>query len=191
MMNVEPSSLVFRSVALNQAYTASLSISNPLTAPVEFTLRASNPRYTLSPNKVTLVPNQQVIITVRLLLNHYPNKAKGKQGQEDTIHIKSPYFEQMVNVVFFLVEQTGASIGALEGTHIQRSASPGAIRASTSGEVHAHANKTTDTMVELQHQLDAKDQKIEHLQTIIKELESPYPDIREVIKSFQNLIGII
>ena len=182
-MNVEPSSLVFRSVALNQAYTASLSISNPLTAPVEFTLRASNPRYTLSPNKVTLVPNQQVIITVRLLLNHYPNKAKGKQGQEDTIHIKSPYFEQMVNVVFFLVEQTGASIGALEGTHIQRSASPGAIRASTSGEVHAHANKTTDTMVELQHQLDAKDQKIEHLQTIIKELESPYPDIREVIKN--------
>ena len=82
MMNVEPQALVFRNVILNQTYTTSMCISNPMSVSVEFTLRASNSRYTLTPNKVTLGGGQSVIITVRLLVAHYPNISMGFKGVE-------------------------------------------------------------------------------------------------------------
>ena len=112
MMQVEPHSLIFRNVTLNQTYTTSVCISNPLTSSVEFTLRASDARYALTPSKVTLGQGQSIVITVRLTLSHYPSINKGIKGVTDYIHIKSRYFEQNISVTFFL---DSGSKTALEG----------------------------------------------------------------------------
>jgi hypothetical protein len=77
MLVIEPGALTFRDVRLNQAYTTSLCITNPLTASVEFSLRPSAPRYIVTPGKVTLQGGQSIVVSVRLFLSHYPNYSKG------------------------------------------------------------------------------------------------------------------
>lgn len=169
-MNFEPKQLTFRDVRLNQAYTTSLCITNPLTAAVEFTLRASSPRYSISPNRVVLNPNQSIVVTIRLFLNHYPNVQKGLQGQEDSIHIKSPYFDQKVQVDFFLHNQSARS----------RSASP--IRGTPAG-VPDKSRPGTDLISDLNAQLKVKDHRIEQLQSIVANLESKHPNLEEIVRA--------
>lgn len=62
MLEVSPSSLTFRDVRLNNAYVNSVCITNPLPATVEFTLRASSQRYSLTPNRVTLSAGQSIVV---------------------------------------------------------------------------------------------------------------------------------
>ena len=113
-MNFEPKQLVFRDVRLNQPYTTTLCIENPLTAAVDFTLRASSPaRYDIKPNQITLAPKQSISITVRLFLRSFNDTKRAAQGQSDSIHIKSPYFDQKVPVEFFM--HLGASSFNLRG----------------------------------------------------------------------------
>ena len=102
MIDIEPPALEFRDVRLNQAYSTSLCLTNPLAGAVDITLKASSPRYTVSPAHLTLNPGQSIVVTVRLYVAHFPNYHKGVQGHEDFISIKSLYFEQKVDVTLFL-----------------------------------------------------------------------------------------
>lgn len=170
-MNFEPKQLTFRDVRLNQAYTTSLCITNPLTAAVEFTLRASSPRYSISPNRVVLNPNQSIVVTVRLFLNHYPNVQKGVQGQEDSIHIKSPYFDQKIQVDFYLHNQSVRS----------RSASP--VERAVKAAAGEHSRSGTDLLSDLNAQLKVKDHRIEQLQNIVANLESKHPNLEEIVRA--------
>lgn len=158
-MEVEPKSISFREVRLNQAYTTSLCISNPLPAAVEFAIRTSSPRYTVSPNRVLLSAGQSIIITVRLFLSHYPNFSKGSQGQDDTIHIKSSYFDQKINVTFFLHSRDYP----LKEKRIPQ------------------AESSHDVIFELQSQLSAKEAKIKSLDETVRLLESKYPSVQQII----------
>ena len=88
ILHYEPAVLSFRDVRLNHPYSTSLSITNPMTAGVEFTLRTSSARYSVTPNRVYLNAGQSIVVTVKLLLNHYPNISKSKHAVEDYIHIK-------------------------------------------------------------------------------------------------------
>jgi hypothetical protein len=173
MLDIEPKSLVFRDVRLNQAYTTSLCIANPLPSSVEFTLRPSSPRYTITPNRVNLSGGQSIVVSVRLFLAHYPNYGKGVKGQDDSIQIKSSYFEQKVDVSFFLHSRD---------TGTARSLSPSA-RGSTNVK---GTNNSYETITELQSQLRMKDNKISQMEEIIGQLESKYPSMQEIIKSRIN-----
>lgn len=181
MMEVDPKALIFRDVFLNQAYTTSVCITNPLTAPVEFTLRPSSPRYTITPNRVNLTGGQSIVVTVRLFLSHYPNYRQGLRGQDDTIHIKSPYFEQNVDVSFFLHNRDASTLASRSRSaspNVKRSEDRSAVGGSSGGLVGG-----ADSLGELQSQVHAKDLKIEQLESIIAQLESKYPSIQEIVRN--------
>ena len=93
-MDIEPSSLSFREVRINQTYTASLCISNSFQTPVEFQLIPSHQRYTISPNRVTLYPKQSIVITVKL----FSNQRKLDSSIEDSIRLKSDFSEQRIPI---------------------------------------------------------------------------------------------
>lgn len=177
MLDIEPKGLSFRDVRLNQAYTTSLCITNPLTASVEFTLRPSSPRYSITPNRVNLQGGQSIVVTVRLFLSHYPNYNRGVRGQEDTIHIKSAYFEQKVDVSFFLHSR---DVGTTASSSRSPSPTGGRIRADGGG---VGQSSTYDTIQELRLQLAQKETKIKQMEVIINQLESKYPSLHEIVKS--------
>ena len=168
MMEVEPKNLVYRDVRLNQSYSTSLCISNPLTASVEFTLRPSSPRYTVSPNRVNLMGGQSIVVTVRLFLTHFPNYSKGVKGQDDHIVLKSSYFEQKVDVTFFLHSRDSSSAAS-------RSQSPSRV-----GEKRS---KELEIVEELHSQLKLKDDKIRLLEQTVGYLESKHPSIQEILRN--------
>jgi hypothetical protein len=168
MLAVEPKSLSFQDVRLNQAYTASLCITNPLSISVDFSLRPSSSRYTITPNKVNLSAGQSIVVSVRLFLSHYPNYTKGVRGQDDTIHIKSSYFDQQVDVSFFLHSRDTSTKAAAT-----RSRSPSPARAS----------EPYESILELQAQLKAKDLKIKQMEDIIGQLESKYPSLQDIVRN--------
>lgn len=176
MLDIEPKSLVYRDVRLNQAYTSSICITNPLTASVEFTLRPSSPRYTITPSRINLNGGQSLVVSVRLFLSHYPNYSKGVRGQDDTIHIKSSYFEQKVDVTFFLHSRDSATIASTS-----RSLSP-TMRSNRDNNLNSGII-SYDPLSELQSQLYVKDNKIKELEGIIGQLESKYPSMQEIIRS--------
>jgi hypothetical protein len=177
MLDIEPKSLVYRDVRLNQAYSSSICITNPLTASVEFTLRPSSPRYTITPNRVNLNGGQSIVVSVRLFLSHYPNYSKGVRGQDDTIHIKSSYFEQKVDVTFFLHSRDSVTTASTS-----RSLSPN-VRSSRGNKDRITGNVVYDPLSELQSQIYIKDNKIKELEGIIGQLESKYPSMQEIIRS--------
>jgi hypothetical protein len=173
-MNFEPKQLVFRDVRLNQPYTTTLSIENPLTAAVEFELRASAPaRYDIKPSRVTLLPKQSISITVRLHMKSYNDVRKGVQGQSDSIHIKSHYFDQKVPVEFFMHSQAAAS----------RSPSPAERATSRMKTGGREVQSGTDILRELNAQIQAKDHQIAELEKIVGNLESKHPDLERVINA--------
>ena len=176
MLEVEPRCLNFRDVFLNQAYTTSLCLTNPLTAPVEFTLRPSSPRYTVTPNRVNLSGGQSIVVTVRLFLSHYPNFRQGVRGQDDTIHIKSAYFEQNVDVSFFLHSRDS-------GTSISRSRSASPLRPTAGSTSSVAAAGGVNSLAELQSQVYARDTRISQLESIISQLESKYPSLKEIVRN--------
>ena len=178
-MDISPNTLVFRDIHLNQSYTSSLCISNPWTTSVEFTLRPSSSRYVVTPNRVALSSGQSIVVTVRLFLSHFPNYSKGIRGQEDTIHVKSTYFEQNVNMTFFLHDRGGEANSSQQALARSRSSSPSGRGAG--GGLSTRVPR--DTLVELQQQLASKDEKTRRLEGIITQLESKYPSVQEIVKS--------
>lgn len=176
MMEVEPKSLSFQDVRLNQSYSTSLCISNPLAASVEFTLRPSTPRYTISPNRVNLSPGQSIVVTVRLFLSHYPNYARGVHGQEDAIHLKSSYFDQRINVTFFLHSRDAQ-------LHRPNSRSQSPVRSSSVPDKQKGRSESLEIVQELQAQIALKNSRIKVLEDTVGNLESKHPSIQQIVKN--------
>ena len=190
-MDFEPKQLVFRDVRLNQSYTTSLCITNPLNSPVEFTIRSSNSsRYSISPNQVQLQPKQSIVVTIRLFLNHYPvhHLSKGmhhNHGQEDSLHIKSVYFDQKLTIQFFLHSSMIRSSSPLS-----TSTSPSGSRvrftrntAVTADKMNSSDNNMMMIINELKQQILDRDNRIIELQNTITALESKHPKWTEIIRS--------
>ena len=80
----------YRLFGMLQAYCQTVTISNPSRATVEATLRAgSSDRWTVSPTKLVLKPQQSIDVDVRLRVLRFAQKQKAiKQGQRDIFHIK-------------------------------------------------------------------------------------------------------
>lgn len=102
MIEVEPKELYFREVRLNQSYTSSLCLTNNQAIAIDISIRPSSNRYHVSPSRVHLNSGQSIIVTVRLHITHFPNHAGGVRGQTDTLQLSSSFFEQRVDVHFFL-----------------------------------------------------------------------------------------
>ena len=190
-MEFEPKQLVFRDVRLNQSYTTSLCITNPLNSPVEFTIRSSNSsRYSINPNQVQLQPRQSIVVTIRLFLNHYPvhHLSKGMHhhhGQEDSLHIKSVYFDQKLTMQFFLHSSMMRSSSPLS-----RSTSPSGSRvrftrntAVTTDKMNSSDNNMMMIINELKQQILDRDNRIVELQNTITALESKHPKWTEIIRN--------
>ena len=79
-----------KGVGVMQAYCQTITISNPSRATVEASLRAgSSDRWTVSPTKLVLKPQQSVDVDVRLRILRFAQKQKAiQQGQRDIFHIK-------------------------------------------------------------------------------------------------------
>jgi hypothetical protein len=170
MLDVEPKALVFRDIRLNQSYTTSLCITNTLPTSVDFSLRCSSPRYAISPDRVHLSGGQSIVITVRLHVSSFPNYARGIKGQEDTIHIQSTFFEQKVDVTFFLHKRD---------THVSRSLSP-----QNRKDISGTSDKSAiDVISELRSLLQSRDKQIMSLKEVITQFESDRPDFKEIVNN--------
>lgn len=110
MLDIEPKSLVFRDIRLNESYTSNLLLTNPLSTHVSVTLRPSAPgRYVIAPNQINIQPGKSVVVTVRLHINNFPAYEKGVRGQEDHIQVSSSFFEQKISSMIFLQKRSGSS----------------------------------------------------------------------------------
>jgi hypothetical protein len=173
MLVIEPKSIVFRDVRLNQAYTTSLCISNPLAISVDFSLRPSNTRYHLSPNRVHLNPGQSIVVTVRLHIAHYPNYIKGVKGQSDSIQLSSAFFEQKIDATFFLHPRSSNS----------RSPSPNRTDLTSK----YHEDSPNAIILKLQSIIDSRDSMIERLHEIVNELQQQHPNFQDIIEKKMNI----
>lgn len=90
-----------------QAVSKVILLTNQLATSVEAVLRAgSSDRYTLHPQQVRLKPGQTTEVEVKLKVVRFAQIEKAvEHGQRDTIHIKTPYFDQKFAAVFFLGQQ--------------------------------------------------------------------------------------
>lgn len=124
MLDVEPKSLVFRDIHLNESYTSNLLLTNSLSTHVSVNLRSSAPgRYIIAPNQINIHSGESVVVTVRLHITNFPAYEKGVRGLEDHIQISSSFFEQKISTTSFLHKRTGASIlaSSVTASHLNRS----------------------------------------------------------------------
>ena len=127
-------------------------------------------------------PHVTIIVTVRLFLAHYPNFDRGLRGQEDTIQLKSSFFEQKINTLFYLQNVTGRSrsISPARSGNTTPSRNSSHNRSDSSNtnsnsnsSTHSHSNSNSNS---------PKDKKvIGLLEGVVKELESRNPQLKEII----------
>lgn len=188
-MEFEPKFLEFRDIRLNQAYTTSLCITNTYQSTVDFTLEPSSSRFAVNPSRVNLSSGQSIVVTVRLFLNHIPSISDGVGQHGDSVRIVSSYFEHVVNLSYSLhSREAGAhsSTSTLRNripaahTQIPRSSSLSSLQNAVAADVsESSLSKVTD----LEMKLTAKVKTIEQLECIIKQLESKFPSIQEVVRN--------
>jgi hypothetical protein len=200
MMEISPEALVFRDVRLNSAYVSSVCVTNPLPATVEFILKPSSQRYSVTPNRVTLAAGQSIVLTVRLFLSHYPNSLKGFRGQEDHVQVKSSYFEQKIPLTFFLHSKDGSPVArarshspAVSGREFQEddiimtpapasTPSGGRVRSSsTRREASIPARESEDLIQKMNLIIKGKEEKIRQLSETVGFLEGKYPNWQQII----------
>jgi hypothetical protein len=94
-------------VYVAQAVSRVVSITNCLNTTVEASLRpGSCERYTLHPQQIRLKPGQTTEVEIKLKVTRFAQVEKAvEQGQRDTFHIKTPYFDQKFTATFFLSPQ--------------------------------------------------------------------------------------
>lgn len=102
MLITEPEILAFNNVRLNQAYSSSLCITNSADSSLEFTLRATSPRYSISPNRVRLDAGASAVVTVRLFVSQAHASAGTKA---DYLVLKCLYSEQRLPVSYTLYKK--------------------------------------------------------------------------------------
>ena len=103
MLRIAPSELIFRDVVLRKPYVQWLTIRNAADTAVDFTIRpGSASRYTVAPSRVSLPENGSVRVRVTLRIERFANRKRGENGQRDTFHVKSRFFDEKFHAVFFL-----------------------------------------------------------------------------------------
>jgi hypothetical protein len=123
MLSCDPDHLAFASVRLNQAYKSSLCITNNDSTSVEFSIRSTSPRYSISPNRARLDAGKSIVVTVRLFVSATnPAPDATTSPKSDFLLLKTLYSEQRVRVSFQLFNKR-------EGT-TSRSLSPSRQRVS-------------------------------------------------------------
>ena len=196
-MEFEPKFLEFRDIRLNQSYTTSLCITNTYPSTVDFKLEPSSSRFAVNPSRVNLPSGQSIVVTVRLFLKHNPNTSDGVNQHGDSIRVLSSYFDHAVNLIYSLhSKETGAhpntSIARnlrnrLSTVHQQILGAPSPSTTQVAAAAAAAAADISDTsssnVNELETRLSAKDRTIEQLECIIKQLESKFPSIQEVVRN--------
>ena len=209
-MEFEPSKLEFREVRLNQAYTTSLCISNPLAAAVEFTLKPSSARYSISPNRVHLSPNQSIVVTVRLFISSFPSHEPAHRGDaggtaavQDWVLLKSTFFDQKIPIELFLhssarvlerKRDTAVSFRSHSTSPVARGRPGGnnqaigraTSTASSSGgasSMRMRAAGATDLIEDLREQVAVRDHRIGELEGIIANLEAKHPSVQAIVRS--------
>jgi hypothetical protein len=107
MLHIEPEELVFANVQLKQTYKQSIRVANPLQVPVEFTIRSSHARYTVSPAAMTLKAGETGTVEVALKILHEirpPTVAGVPQADhsiKDVFHLRSQFFAQRFHAVMY------------------------------------------------------------------------------------------
>ena len=103
-LSIDPEELIFEHVKLGHAYTQRIIIGNPHDAPVSVTIKPSaTSRYQVSPSgEIELPSNGQVVLTIRLKVESFPNRQRGARGQRDSFHLKGAFFEQKFFSTFYL-----------------------------------------------------------------------------------------
>ena len=110
MLSCEPDCLAFASVRLNQAYKSSLCITNNDSASVEFSIRSTSPRYSISPNRARLDAGKSIVVTVRLFVSATnPAPDATTSPKNDFLVLKTLYSEQRVRVSFQLFNKREGS----------------------------------------------------------------------------------
>lgn len=200
MMEISPEALVFRDVRLNNAYVNSICVTNPLPATVEFILKPSSQRYSVTPNRVTLGGGQSIVLTIRLFLAHYPNSLKGFRGQEDHIQVKSSYFEQKIPLTFFLYSKEVTPIARSrshspaareqqqhyqgreeDSNEIFTPASASGRARSTGSSSKRDTSRSEDLIQKMNLIIRGKDERIQQLQETVGFLEAKYPNWQQII----------
>lgn len=115
MLSFEPEALSFGNVRLNQAYNTSICITNNEAHPVEFSLRCTSPRYSVSPNRVKLEAGRCQVVNVRLFVSQAGvSSATASSGpttpaKTDFLIVKSLYFEHKVPISYVVAKRSSAS----------------------------------------------------------------------------------
>jgi hypothetical protein len=191
-MEFEPKLLEFRDVRLNQPYTNSLCVTNTYPSAVDFTLTPSSPRIAVNPTRVNLSPGQSIVITIRLFLNHNPDLSEGASHHEDSIIVRSSYFEHLISVSYSLHSRdTGTSASnsmspslrsRTAATYNPNSRSP-SPKFSTKSHKGDDLESSTSKIKDLERQLTVKGETVQKLENIITQLESKFPSVQEVVRN--------
>eukprot|EP01031_Cornospumella_fuschlensis_P036572 gene36572-44365_t len=167
-MEFEPSVLVFRDVRLSQVYSTSLCITNSYSTSVDFSIRCSSNRLSVTPSKVHLTPGQSIVVTVKLFLNHYPSQTREQIRQkpmDDYLMLKSSFFDLKVPIETYINSHPRSS-----------SRSPSPLNRRKDGQ-----NEAGQIIGELQMQIHSKDKRIKDMEEILGKLERKYPDLQDII----------
>ena len=108
LLVITPNELQFHNVEIGERYQRQLTISNPLSYRVEFTIRPGNTeRYEVIPSQIKLDPKSEVSVTVQLCVPR-PLKPLKSHIRKDIFHIKSTFFEQKFHSCFTLKDEVVA-----------------------------------------------------------------------------------
>jgi hypothetical protein len=117
-LSIDPEELIFENVKLGHAYTQRVTVKNPHDAQVTVGIKCSaSSRYQVSPaGDINLPANGQVILTIRLKIESFPNRMRGTRGQRDSFHLKGSFFEQKFFSTFYLQKERKKTAQATTAT---------------------------------------------------------------------------
>jgi hypothetical protein len=117
VLQVQPAELIFNNVRLQQTYSQTVQITNPLSVPVEFSIRPSNSqRYTVTPARLCLEALATLSVAIDLKLVRFAESktrpGQARRGHRDFFHIKSDYFDQKFNSTFYFLDSAPSPSGS-------------------------------------------------------------------------------
>jgi hypothetical protein len=115
-LSIDPEELIFENVKLGHAYTQRVTVKNPHDAQVTVGIKCSaSSRYQVSPaGDINLPANGQVILTIRLKIESFPNRMRGTRGQETSAYDDPIYRHKIFCVykyrIFFGLPKSGQKV---------------------------------------------------------------------------------
>eukprot|EP00775_Hariotina_reticulata_P001932 gene1932-2262_t len=105
MLLLEPRELVFTDVRLEKVQTQTIRLTNPLRAPVDVDVRSgSSDKYSVHPSSFRIKPEEvlDIAISLRVPAKFAQRQKATEAGHKDHFFIKTPFFDQRFDAVFFL-----------------------------------------------------------------------------------------